>query len=226
MQLLGLLGRRLDTVNLRGQLRAAFPAIYDDFENVFRPIDATDRDQYMLRLAQRQNYNIRRRSKMKRTLRQPSTEIPTSPSHNSTGSNYNLNLTSHTTTSSCHAISSDLAEPQLPVPQRLSGKIISVQRVKGPITFCRAQELYKDEAVGKEITVEDLDFAKFRRKAIAEQAFDAEKEVIIYKRRDLPPLPIRNARDWEAVLGEMLSRAFERFQFFLEPDLHIYLHRG
>ena len=110
-----------------------------------------------------------------------------------------------------------LAEPQLPVPQTLRGKIISIQRSAGPISYWTVQELCKDDALGTELTVQDLDFAKFRRYAITEQGFNIETEGLLYKRRDLGHLPIHNARDWNAVLGEMHSRAFERFQFFLEP---------
>jgi hypothetical protein len=189
------LGFKLNTIRAKQELHHVFAKVRQNFPSVFENIPGPWCEKCFFALAQKCNYNKRRRITNSR--------LPNS---------------------STNGTRPDSPESQ-PSPPQLEGQYRSlraqaleattvlVRRVEGQqSTICRMQD-FVQEGLHKNISVDDLVYAQFITVLQEDIKFDPAKDTVSYCGIDDIAVPIRNERSWKAAIVEMYTKGLPRFVF-------------
>ncbi|KAI9877216.1 MAG: hypothetical protein M1830_004497 [Pleopsidium flavum] len=188
MNSLGLLGERLNTTRAKALLRQGFTAIYREFDHIFHNVPDGQRKRCLTFMAQRCNYNKRRRLKSKRISRE--VEVYEAA--------YVRTLSASDTSPPSHT--DDKRRRPL---KTIQNTMVQVCRPKYRNTSCRPQDLLAPGSLKDTITVDDLDFRKFIALVARELAYNEREDIIVYERAGVVDMNITNELEWRAALEEM-----------------------
>ena len=200
-----LLGKRMNTSTSKHQLSPVFQTLYTRYQSVFDAIPSsanTWKDKCMTALAQRCNYNKKRRD---------------------------LTITSQTLSEvslqqriSCKRESpANLNESQQPKEigtqvARLPALALYVYRAQSKDTMvCLARDLVYKE-MEHTMTVKDMQWELFLKVLSEDIGYSMATDIILYNYDTDRKLEISNERRWKTTIEEMLQQNMKRFEFTVE----------
>ncbi len=181
---LDLLGQRLNTATQRKRLQEALNALQAKFEHVFSEVPQPWKDKSLLILAQKCNYNQKRRKKCR--SRQPS-ESP-----------------SRTTQPDPTILPVQSISTPIYVERPLTTTIIRITRLDNSrVTICRPKHLVAKTSNITQLSIDDLEFLIFKQILQEDIGYNVEKDTILYRRGGSEELKIQNERSWRVALEEL-----------------------
>lgn len=202
MTALGLLGERLNTARAKALLRRGFTVIYLEFDSVFRNVPERWKDRCLTFLAQRCNYNKRRRTKDKRA--------PTNVGRQGVAPSSDLSQPSDITLPSS-------TDDERPGPLKsVQNTMLQVHRDVNHSTSCRPQDMLVAGRLEGTVKVDDLDFSKFISLIVKELGYNDKQDMIVYERVGVVNMHITNELEWRTALSEMHTEGAIRFFFVIK----------
>lgn len=199
----GLSGRKLNTTKVKDDLPPILAKIQIEFSPIFDEAPHPWRERCIFWFAQRNNYNSRRRTGTKR------------PRVDSEEERELLNV--EVTEDSDH-------EPRPSSAETRTEQVCSVRHTviycvgngTNDTTICMPQHIQKDGASIESPNVNDLDFKRFISLITIESGYDERKDVIVYTLPGLPSIRIKNEREWQTAIEEMVVQGLKRISFVIQ----------
>ncbi len=243
LQVRNIYGAKLNNQRNKTLARKAFAVIYMEFQDVFEKIPEASRDKWLTLIAQRCNYNRRRRRtpavKVKDHDNQTLPSTITKNQRQDTGYWGNAKSLSSTT-----AISTTVdgernsgleqeaetgppsytirnGEPRPTV--QASHCIIPVGRTmvqtnrSTSSVSCRPQDLLHVVKAKEAIQVDDLDFELFTDLLRTGLQYNPLQDILVFERQGIKDMIISNTNEWKAALEEMHFAGYIRFLFSIKP---------
>jgi len=202
-----ILGSKLNNIGTKRALQLMFTKIQQSFPAVFENIPATWREKCLVALAQKCNYNKRRRLTRSRSPR---------PLADGTYTNTPKSLPSPSRLESQY---------QSTHTRSLETITVLIRRVEGgQSTICRMQDFIQ-EGPNNNISIDNLAFGQFVTVLQEDIKFDSSRDAISYSCAGDITVPIANERSWKAAMGEMYTRGLDRFMFNIEESEYSYMPR-
>jgi hypothetical protein len=216
MSAMNLLGERINTIRTKSLLRDAFSRVYAEFDHVFKEIPSEERTKCLTMLAQRCNYNHRRRRNRTGDHQRPKHEKSRlDDTHGSARSTANSSPDSEPLLEYSPKAVSLLEYPPKPV----SKTMIQISTASGKTTSCRPDDIAV-AGNGRVISsVDDVDFTRFSILITKDLSYNPEREILIYEREGAKDMPITNAQQWKTALTEMWYENAVRFSFVIKGKL-------
>jgi hypothetical protein len=202
-----ILGSKLNTIRAKQQLLHVFAEVRLTFPAVFENIPEAWCEKCFTALAQKCNYNKRRRITRSRSPKSSinSTYLDSSDSLTSPPQAQGRNPSTRT--------------------QALEANTVLVKRFEagqsgfeeGQSTICRMQDFVR-EGIHNNISLDDLVYNQFITVLQEDIMFDPVRDVISYCCTDDTIVPIRNERSWKAAIGEMYAKGLPRFVFYIKEN--------
>ncbi|KAI9840207.1 MAG: hypothetical protein M1837_001835 [Sclerophora amabilis] len=192
-----ILGTKLNTITTKDLLQQSFAAVTRRFPDVFGGIPQPWKVRCLKAIAQRCNYNDRRRLSRDEHLRP--TQQSTNPPKDHPG------MTNRVSDEPLHGGGG-----------RLSSAAIYIQRAGGQKTIvCRIRDLV-DSQKKTDVAVDDLSFETFVSILNEDVGFDGTQHVIFYRSIRGEDVEIVGGRSWKAALERMLLDDLDQLTFGLE----------
>ena len=202
---MGLRGQRLNTTRARDCLRPSFTDIYSEFSQVFDGVPSCWKDRCLLFLAQRTNYNKRRRARAHRRR----TDIREEPRVSSDDeSEESDERPSSSESNKCNDRAGSICHT-----------ILYINTTADKSTICTTQDVQKIGIHTGPRSIDDLDFKRFMLLIKNDLGYNEKRDTIIYARPGLPMTSIANERQWKAAMVEMVALGVERFSFSIKTAL-------
>jgi hypothetical protein len=96
-------------------------------------------------------------------------------------------------------------------------KVFIQSTARGTSTIRRPRDLAAPVTMERDITVDDLQFARFLKVLKEDIAYNDAEDIIVYKCDDENLVAITNEEAWRAALDEMYLKGSSRFTFSIEP---------
>ena len=202
---MGLRGQRLNTTRARDSLRPSFTDIYSEFAQVFDGVPSCWKDRCLLFLAQRTNYNKRRRARAHRRRTDGQEEHRVSSEDVSEESD---ERPSSSESGKCNDRVGSICDT-----------ILYISTTTDKSTICTTQDVQKIGIHTGPKSIDDLDFKRFMLLIKHDLDYNEKKDTIIYARPGLPMTCIANERQWKAAMVEMTALGVERFSFSIRTSL-------
>ncbi len=201
MNKLNILDVRLNTRKVKSLLNQVFADVYKQFTDVFDNISKSWRDKCLVFIAQRCNYNKRRRVKTQTVA--------------------SVNEIQHIVTSS--SISNSLSTSSSLINDiNMHESVKTVQNIMIQVhcnifhsICCRSQDLLVSDIAKSMIEINDLNFTTFIDLISLKLSYKKRKYTIFYERDDTANISIMNEREWKAAFTEMHTKRFLQFCFII-----------
>ncbi len=201
MNKLDILNVRLNTRKVKSLLDQVFADVYKQFTDVFDNILKSRRDKCLVFIAQRCNYNKRRRVKTWTVTSVNKIQyIVTSSS-----------ILNSSSTSSSSTNDIDMHE-SVKIVQNI---MIQVHRDISHSICCKSQDLLVSDTAKSVIEINNLNFTTFIDLISLKLNYKKREYTIFYERDDTANISITNEREWKAAFTEMHMKRFLQFCFII-----------
>ena len=193
-----ILGNKLNQIRVKNILHIIFANMQRRFPTTFENIPDAWREKCLAAIAQKCNYNMRRRA-----TRSGSPCCSTGSGGQAGTANMPLRPEPE-------------GKQQSNRPRTLDTITVLINMGKGGLsTICRIRDFVK-EGLSDGITIESLVYDQFMTVLQEDIQFDTAKHSISYCCNNSITIPIANERSWKAAIGEMYIEGLDRFVFHIE----------
>lgn len=200
MNVLGILGQRLNTSYNKTLLRQVFDTLRDEFKSLSQGLPTESYENCLKDMAQRCNYNQRRRLS-------PSSSAPVSMIMAEKEKDIYEGLP---------AVDKPIMTT-MNTARTLDSVMIQVHRQRKEQLLCRPKEfLIRNKTITGQITVDDMSFNMFLQRLSTGLKYDSKQEMLMYDCSGEDRTQISSQDDWRAAIEEMFSLSFRRFHFSIE----------
>ena len=191
MSVINLFKKRINTIKTKSLLRDAFSRVYVEFNYVFKEIFSEERTKCLIILAQRCNYNYKRRRNRTEDYQKPKyKKSRLNNTHGNVRSTANFSPDSEPLLEYSSKIVSLLKYSFKPV----SKIIIQISTASGKITLYRPDNIAVAGNNRIILSVNNVDFTRFLILIIKNLNYNSERKILIYERKGTKNMPITNAQ--------------------------------
>jgi hypothetical protein len=213
---LNLLDQKLNTLINKQQLQRAFATLRNEYPHTFDGVPQEWKDKCLTALAQKCTHNMRRRAPGDR-YHPPQYRSASHPFFSSVDTA--AASESYITPCSLRPDQSSMRSKAGPSFNQSFGdiKVFIQSTARGTSTIRRPRDLAAPVTMERDITVDDLQFARFLKVLKEDIAYNDAEDIIVYKCDDENLVAITNEEAWRAALDEMYLKGSSRFTFSVEP---------
>ena len=215
-----ILGHKLNQNLVKKQLKPIFANIIPRFSTTFDAIPLLWREKYLMAIAQKCNYNMRR-SIRRRTTKPASLTKSASPTKStsptkSASLEYQINNVCQGLTEPLSSKAGLADEPKSFRVRTLESIMVFITMVASErCTICRMVDFVIQGSSGN-VMIENLAFDRFTSILKEDIQFDPTKHSIFYHCTKGMAVAITNERSWKAAIGDMYIGGMDSFDFHVK----------